>query len=68
MKQTTTSKEVAMTTTYAVVIFSAGSYVVSRYFTTKAAALRWARFTSAKFPTTVYRGGQGGELIATLGG
>lgn len=49
---------------YAVVITTETGPVVSRFFTTIRAARRYAKWCSEKWPTQIYRGGQGGELVA----
>lgn len=51
-------------TFYAVIITTPESgEVVSRYFSTVAAARKWAAWTAAKWPTRILKGGQGGEEV-----
>jgi hypothetical protein len=48
---------------------TAGAFEISRYFSTKKAAMKWAKWLSSAsyiLAVNVYRGPAGGELIAEM--
>lgn len=53
----------ARSTFYAVEIVTADGPVVSRFFSTLAAARKWAAWTSRTWPSRILKGGQGGEVV-----
>lgn len=53
----------AKSTFYAVEIHTADGPVVSRFFSTIAAARKWAAWTSQRWPSRILKGGQGGEVV-----
>lgn len=48
---------------YAVEITTADGPVVSRFFSTLAAARKWAAWTAQRWPSRIMKGGQGGEVV-----
>jgi hypothetical protein len=65
METKNVSKEAPMKrTTFAVEITVSGRPEISRFFSTLAAARKWARFCSKLHPTRILAGGPGGMEVA----